>query len=62
MADTNELQEIFLHPLELKDEHWQTIRKIARVVMEEYKCDYTKAIIVAYIEWFEMAEMDETKH
>ena len=62
MSKTDELQQIFLHPLELKVEHWDTIRKIARIMMDEFNCDYTKAVILAYIEWFELAEMDATRH
>ncbi len=50
------------HPLDLTERQLETIRKIARVVMETEKCDYTRAVLVAYIEWLEMADMDETKH
>lgn len=49
-------------PYELSSEHLDTIRKIARVVMETQKCDYTKAAIIAYIEWIEMTAIDKTQH
>lgn len=56
------LQHLFLNPMELTDYQMEAVRKIAKVVMRDYKCDYTRAILVAYVEVFEMLEMDKTIH
>jgi len=59
---TKDLPLKYLHPLELLPEHWETIRKIAHEIMTEHKYSYTMSCVIAYVEWFEMVDMDRTHH
>lgn len=59
---SNDTQTKIINPFELTREHLVTIRKLARVVMDTHKCDYTQAVVIAYFEWIEMANMDKTRH
>jgi len=34
----------------------------AHEIMTEHKYNYTMSAVIAYIEWFEMVDMDRTKH
>jgi len=58
----DDLFNISIDPLTISPQHWQTIRQIARVAMQKYKCDYAKSIVIAYIEWLELGAMDKTQH
>lgn len=58
----NDSQSKLINPFDLTPGHLETIRKLARVVMNTHKCDYTQAVIIAYVEWIEMINMDKTRH
>ena len=60
--DDDSIAEIFVHPESLNEEHWDIIRALAREIMVRDKVDYLKASVLAYIEWFEMTEMDGARH
>ena len=64
MDDTSEefTDHVLFDPYELDAKHLESIRAIARVVMRENKCDYTKSIIIAYIKLIEMTAMKKTEH
>lgn len=65
MSDSTEepfIDETFFDPNQITDEQLDTIRKIARIIMTEHSCDYTKAVIFAYIEWLSMAEVEAKCH
>ena len=62
MQDSDDSFILLLTPDALTKGNWEDIRKIARVVMEQELCDYTKAVVIAYLEFIEMSGMDKTKH
>lgn len=49
-------------PYELTKEQLETIRRITRVIMDSQKCCYTKACIIAYIEWLSMVDHGQQSH
>lgn len=56
------IAEVFNEPLLLEDQYWVQIKKLARSIMDDLGIEYSKALVVAYMEWFEMAQMDLTRH
>ena len=58
----SKLQNLTIDPFEISPEHWEAIRQIARVAMHDYKCHYTKAVVIAYLEWIDLGECVKTEH
>lgn len=56
------IDESLFDPYNMTEGQLETIRKIARVIMDDQKCDYTKATIIAYLEWLVMAEVEKIQH
>lgn len=56
------LDDLFLNPLSVSSEVWDTVNQLARIVMRREKCDYHRAIVVAYFEVFNMAKSGHLVH
>lgn len=56
------IDESLFDPYKINKPQLEVIRRIARVVMNKEKCCYTKAVIIAYIEWLAMAEIEQVRH
>ena len=56
------IDETFFDPYLMTSEQLETVRRIALVIMDKDKCVYTKAVIIAYIEWLGMAEVEKQRH
>lgn len=44
----------FISPLHMTAEQWEALKSLALVVRKELKCDYAKAIVVAYFRWHDL--------
>lgn len=54
--------DIVLHPGEFGQEHWRAIRHLTRLIMARDNVPYFKAVVFAYVEWLELAQMSDTRH
>lgn len=55
------LKYFFERPLEIPPPHWAAILEAAKLVQDQYKCDYPRAIVAAYLEWFDAAKEADAK-
>lgn len=55
-----QLSFVFLNPLDLSDDCWEAIRKLAKSKLKQYNCKYDRAIVLAYFHYFELFDGSDT--
>lgn len=49
-------------PLEMTSDQWDSVRGIAVYIQNELKCDYHKALVIAYFRWHNVNDAESLKH